>query len=844
MPRRSILEYLENFNRSDIAYMHRRGYRSYRWSYREVAEVAAQFARELEARQIGKGEYVLLWGENCAEWIAVFWGCLLRGVVVVPMDRTSAPDFVRRVAEQVTPKLAVCSGDLTSELQSVPVLQLENLRELMRPRERYTGPEVQRSDVVEIVFTSGATAEPKGVVITHGNILANLETFEPEIKKYLKYERVFHPIRFLNLLPLSHVFGQFLGILIPQLIAGTVYFNDTLNPAEILRTIKSERISVLVAVPRILHSLKEKLERDFELTGRKDWFRAQLEQADHEHFVRRWWRFRKIHDRFGWKFWALVSGGATLDAETEEFWRRLSFVVIQGYGLTETTSLISVNHPFRLGRGSIGKALPGKEIKLDESGEILVRGENVAAGYWQASKLQTVASDEGWFRTGDLGELDAQGYLHFKGRKKQVIINAEGMNIYPEDLEAALRSQPEIRDCVVVGLERNGNAEPCAALLLRDSAAGSNDPEIAMQRANATLAAHQQIRRWFLWPEPDFPRTSTHKVRANLVREVAQQQLTVLDTSAAITTAGQSPLGELIARITRRPQQTLSSDAALEDDLNLSSLDRVELMSALEDRYQLDLDDKTFNEVRTVGELEQALHRSAPQTSDYEYPRWAQRWLVRWIRVAVYYLLIWPANMLLAAPRVIGKENLKNFPGPALVICNHTAYVDVGFVLAALPMRLRHRLATAMAGERLLNMRHPPRDWFFLHRWIRRAGYVLTVALFNVFPLPQLSGFRDSFAFAGELVDRGYSVLVFPEGERTPDGKMHPFRSGIGLLATRLNIPVIPMRIDGLWELKRAGKQFAAPGKITVRIGPPVRFAPGTDPDQIARELQKRIYDL
>src|SRR6266852_1604008 len=536
MPRHSILEYLENFQRPDTAYVHRRGYRSYRWSYREVAEVAAQFARELESRQIGKGDHVLLWGENCAEWVAVFWGCILRGAVVIPMDRTAAPDFVRRVADQVAPRLAVCSAELGSVLASVPVLQLEDLRELVGsyPRSPYPPAEAQRSDIVEIVFTSGATAEPKGVVITHGNILANLETFEPEIKKYLKYERIFHPIRFLNLLPLSHVFGQFLGILIPQLIAGAVYFQETLNPAEIIRTIENERISVLVAVPRILHSLKEKIERDFgslisaedspglkpdsirsdprlkpgapteraiaarskpetttprrdetsltqpPIADRKEWLQQQLQRAAQEHFARRWWRFRKIHSRFGWKFWALVSGGATLDAETEEFWRRLSFVVIQGYGLTETTSLISVNHPFRLGRGSIGKVLPGKEIKLDENGEILVRGENVAAGYWQASKLQPVTAVEGWFRTGDLGELDAQGYLHFKGRKKQVIVNAEGMNIYPEDLEAALRAQPEVRDSVVVGLERNGNAEPCAVLLMRDSSGATSKAETAV----------------------------------------------------------------------------------------------------------------------------------------------------------------------------------------------------------------------------------------------------------------------------------------------------------------------------------------------------------------------------
>lgn len=876
MPRRSILEYLENFKHSDTAYVHRRGYRTYRWSYREILELAAQFARELEARQIGKGDHVLLWGENSAEWVAVFWGCLLRGAIIVPMDRTAAPDFVRRVADQVTPKLAVCSSGLAAALSSIPDLQLENLSEAVSRHQRapYAHPDTQRSDIVEIVFTSGATAEPKGVVITHGNILANLETFEPEIKKYLKYERIFHPIRFLNLLPLSHVFGQFLAILIPQLIAGEVHFQETLNPAEIVRTIKGERISVLVAVPRILHSLKEKIQRDFELAGRKQWFEEQLQRSAQEHFARRWWRFRKIHNRFGWKFWALISGGATLDAETEEFWRRLAFAVLQGYGLTETTSLISVNHPFRLGRGSIGKVLPGREIKLDASGEILVRGENVAADYWQGRKLQPVAQneDEGWFRTGDLGELDAQGYLHFKGRKKQVIVNAEGMNVYPEDLEAALRTQPEIRDAVVVGIERNGNAEPCAVLLMRDASAGGKDAEAAIRRANSTLAAHQQIRRWLEWPEPDFPRTSTQKVRANLVREVAQQQLAAQDgnqktfgtgSAAGTTTTAQSPLAEIIARITKRPLPTLPQEAALEDDLNLSSLDRVELMSALEDRYQVELDDRTFAEVKTIADLEQALRRTSPQpqpqpqlqpepqpkpeaerkTSDYKYPRWAQRWPVRWIRRAVYYLMVWPATMLLAAPRVKGREELKNFSGPALVISNHITYIDVGFILAALPLRLRHSLATAMGGERLQNMRRPPRDWFFLRRWAYRAGYFLAVALFNVFPLPQRSGFRESFAFAGDLIDRGSSVLVFPEGERTPDGELHTFRPGIGLLATRLNVPVIPIRIDGLWELKRSGKNFA-PRKVTVSIGKPLSFDPATDPDEIARELQKQVEKL
>ena len=453
MARASILEYLDNFrlHADEPAYVFRRGYRVQRWSYGKVLANAYRFARMLETRGIGHGDKVLVWGENCAEWVVAFFGCLLRGAIVVPIDKIAAPDFASRVAQQVDAKL--CVGALHHEVPGVPRFELELLREAVAEfaHDPVTYAGITRDDIVEIVFTSGTTAEPRGVVITHGNILANLEPLERQIAPYLKYERIFHPLRFLNLLPLSHVFGQFLGIFLPQLLAGTVLFQDTLNPTEVMRTIKTERVSVVVAVPRLMESLKEKIERDIEADGQLERFDRKFNAAKDEHFVRRWWRFRRIHNQFGWKFWAFISGGAALDAETEEFWRRLSFVVIQGYGLTETTSLISLNHPFHTGKRSIGKVLEGREMKLDENGEILVRGANVAAGYWQGKELKPVLDENGWFRTGDLGAIDDEGNLYFKGRKKNVIVTREGMNIYPDDLEAVLRQQPEIRDCVVVG---------------------------------------------------------------------------------------------------------------------------------------------------------------------------------------------------------------------------------------------------------------------------------------------------------------------------------------------------------------------------------------------------------
>ena len=520
--RASVADYVKDFQSlgDDCAYMQRRGYRTERWSYSGVANVAAGFARELAERGIRRGDRVMVWGENCAEWVAVFFGCALAGVVVVPMDDGALADFAMRVFHQVGVKLLVGSRRHVRECaagNSIAALALEDLPKMLEPGASAPAVTLGRDDILQIVFTSGTTAEPRGVVITHGNVLANIVPLERGMREYAKYERLVHPLRFLNLLPLSHVFGQFLGVFLPPLLGATVIFQEELKPSEIVNTIRRERVSVLVSVPRVLQSLKQKIERDLEDEGRLEDFHERFRTSKGRHFLRRWWIFRGIRRRFGWKFWAFISGGAALDSETEEFWDRLGYAAIQGYGLTETTSLISVNHPFRLGKGSIGKVLPGREVRLAEDGEILVRGGGVSSGYWDGNGAHKVSDEEGWYRTGDIGALaDELGNLFFKGRKKDVIVTPwEGTNVYPEDLEAALRRQPEVKDCVVVGIERGGNAEACAVVILR----GEGDVEAVVQQANRTLAEFQRMRMWMRWLEEDFPRTSTQKVRRNLIVE-------------------------------------------------------------------------------------------------------------------------------------------------------------------------------------------------------------------------------------------------------------------------------------------------------------------------------------
>ena len=834
--RESLASYLDDFlSRGDeIAFADRDGLRIKRFSYAEIATTAFQFARELEIRGIGKGDRVLLWGRNSPEWVSGFFGCVVRGAIAVPIDSQSDPGFVTRVQDQVRAKLALSGAPISGTLPTVSLKELK-LHIQGHATTPYSANTVSPGDVVEIVFTSGTTAEPKGVAITHRNLLANLNPLEDEIRKYLKWERLVHPVRFLNLVPLSHVFGQFMGIFVPQMLRGEVFFQDSLLPTKMIESVKREHISVVVCVPRTLESLREKIERDYEVRNELEEFRRELDRSVKSHPSIRWWRFRRIHRLFGWKFWAFISGGAALNPDTEEFWQTLGFAVIQGYGMTETAAVISVNHPFKKAGGSIGKVLPGQEVKLSDEGEILVRGANVSSGYWHDAHSSN--AEDGWFPTGDKGVMDANGNLYFKGRSKEVIVTSAGMNIYPEDIELALNRQREIKRSAVVEIDGPHGPEPLAVLILRDEKAQAG---AVIERANTTLAQHQQVRRWAVWPDPEFPLTSTQKVRKQVIAQHIKSQVA---TGAAAGSAG--ALERIIAHVGGETAQRIDPTAKLGSDLKLDSLGRVELLSALEDEYQVELDEAAFTEATTIGEVEKLIRADKHETSSrYPYPRWQQQWPLNWLRIALLYLVVWPFTRFMARPTIRGYEILKDLNTPLVFVCNHVTMVDHALVLHALPGSIRRRVSIAMDGELLREWRYPSYPTKFFTRLVHLAEYLLTVLFFNVFSMPKKSGFRRSFEFAGEMMDRGYNVLVFPEGERTEHGKLNRFQPGTGLLISKLNASVVPFRIDGLAELKDANRRVAKTGEIIVTVGKPVRYANQTSPEVIVCDLEKRIREL
>jgi long-chain acyl-CoA synthetase len=848
---------VDDFRRhgKDTAIVTYRGNRRLASSYAELAALADRFSAELRRREIAAGERVVLWGLNSVEWVAAFFGCVLRGVIAVPLDATGSTDFAIRVIAETSPKLIVGDALLLAQLDVQNTrLAFENFSTHLPQAAGAESPDagLSQDSPLQILFTSGTTAEPKGIVHTHRNVAASVAPIEREIQKYLKYERWVHPLRFLHTLPLSHVFGQFMGLWIPPLLGAEVHFESRLQAPRLMETARRERISVLAAVPRVLELLREALRAEH--PGLDD----EIAAAQGERVWKHWWRFRRIHRSFGYKFWAFVCGGASLPADLENFWNTLGFALIQGYGMTETAALITLNHPFKVGKGSIGKVLPGRDVEIGDDGEIRVRGDMVSTSTWRNGAIEQSGSP--WLSTGDLARRDEAGQLHFLGRKSQVIVTSSGLNLHPEDVEAALNLQPGVEASAVVPLMTDKGNEPVSVLLFRGAHA---DAERAVIAANEKLADFQKVRRWKIWPELDLPRTSTGKVQRRKVTEWVNAH----SDEAHAADAGSDALLALVLSITRAQPARQHDAARLDEDLQLDSLGRVQLQAELEERFGLTLGDTELEQAVTLGDLRRllgleaaaagsvaALHDGAAIASgesiipaDYVrrdiYPRWTWWAPVQWARAAFVEGVLRPLVWLLAAPAVRW-EAAPDLEQPLLLIANHVSTYDMPLILYALPGRMRRHVAAAMAANMLEDWRRRRNQGSWFLNALGPLTYLVVTGVFNVFPLPRSAGFRQSFQHAGEALDRGYSVLVFPEGHRSDDGQLQKFRSGIGLLVEQSKTPVQPIVLSGLGEMKAGRQRWFRSGKLRVVVGSPMQFDTGMSAEEITERLRAEMVRL
>jgi long-chain acyl-CoA synthetase len=536
---------------------------------------------------------------------------------------------------------------------------------------------------------------------------------------------------------------------------------------------------------------------------------------------------------FGWKFWAFVVGAAPLDTELEAFWGEMGFAVIQGYGLTETAPIVTLNHPFGTKRGSVGKAIAGVEMKIAPDGEILVRGDNVTTGYFGADAATASAFEDGWFHTGDVGEIGEGGQLFIRGRKKEMIVTPEGLNVFPDDVERVLNHQPGVRESAVVGGDKNDRVH---AVLVLESGVSVDD---VVRAANAELADHQKIRRAVMWPESALPRTEgTGKLKRAAVAEWMRRG------GPAPQAAAGDRLSALVAKYAGRAELTPTTTL---DELGLSSLERVELMVALEDAYGAHIDESAFASARDLSALravvEEGGNARGAAAEPVEFPSWNRTWPARAIRRASLPTWILPTARIFAWISVEGREHLEAIRGPVIFAANHQSHMDTPVIFAALPARLRYRVAPAMAKE-FFKAHFFPAEYSRTAWFTNSLNYYLAALFFNAFPLPQReAGARQTLQYIGDVLDSGFSVLIFPEGRRTQTGEIDRFRPGIGMIGARLDVPVVPVRIHGLDRVLHSTWKMARPGRVRVAFGRPLRLT-GDDYEALAAQVENAVRGL
>lgn len=801
-----LLDYIEeNLKVPDKNFYHRGKYRTTSWSFAKIYDYAERFAVLLEQYGINKGDRVIIKGQNSPEWVVAFLGCLIKGVVAVPVDINSGPGFEKRAQLKVKAKLKVGSACESKRDEGAfsggRLINIEELEEILsgiRP-DKGRKTEILPDDLAQIIFTSGTTVKPKGVMITHRNIESNLKSIQPVMDRWKRFFRLMLNQKILSVVPLSHMYGQLIGIFVPVMIGSSVVFMNNINPAEIIKAIGEEKVWILATLPRILEMIKDYLTKKFNLGSER--FKRKYKRFKKIKWPLRFMAFMNIHLKIGWRLVAIVVGGAAFDRNIDEFWRCIAYTIFQGYGLTETAPLVTLADPATAGAGTIGKALEGVKVRL-VNGEIYVRGDNVAPGYFKDKSLTDKAFSGKWFRTGDLAEVDKDGNLVFKGRRDAVIVREDGINIYPEDIESALKRSGKVKDCVAIGLGKGENLEIHAVLITPDVTA--DNPEKIIEDANKKLNVYQHINSFSMWGRDDFPRTATGKVKRDEVAAAVSDARKEKAISGKKLFKESGTALEILKSLKKVKVDKLKKDSELEKDLGLDSLDLVQLSGIIEEKYGVEVDDTLISRDTKVGEIENLIKapgRSSHRLPSYSFPFRLPVCIIR----TVFQFILRPFTFLIYRPRVTGRENLKEIKEPVVFAANHTSILDTFVILYSMPLRIRRKIVVMMSIE--YHFRH------FFHSsgpWWRRAleatGFYLLVNLFvNVSPLSRTYGFRQVMENTGRVLDSGWHILIFPEGRVTTDGYINKFEPGIGVIASDMKVPVVSVKVRGLFNILRDG---------------------------------------
>jgi long-chain acyl-CoA synthetase len=809
----------------------RPSFRTRIWRYRDLAAGVPRVARVLTDAGVRPGDRVIIWSVNRPEWGLALLGIAHAGAVSVPLDARHTVDFAKKIATQTEPRLVIASKQTETAARQLglPIFYVESLPDLARRAEPMAAASISGDSLAEIVFTSGTTGEPKGAMLSHGNLMA--------CARSMRQVMPFGPSdRLLSVLPLSHLYEQVLGFILVLMAGASVVYPVSRQPAVLVRTFRDFRVSILLIVPQGLELLDNAIQRRIDQRGATAWFeRLHLLARRLPRFLRRL-LFRPVLAQFGGRLHTIGVGASALDLAVATRWADMGIDVLQGYGATEMGPVVSFTRPSRNRMGSVGEPIPGVTVRIEDDGEILAKGPNRFLGYWQNAEATAAAiDDDGWYHSGDLGFVDQEGMLHFRGRKKDMIALPDGQKVYPEDLEAILRADPRVTDAAVVGWPIGANLRIHAVLLLADESLADS----IVRETNVKLAPHQQIRGITVWPDDDLPRTHTLKVRKpEILARLATLGEGHGSAHAAAAAAGAhlagvpvDPVTALVAGIADRPPAQVAQTARLSSDLDLDSLRRVELLGIIEEETGVYIDDDALEPDATVADLVAMVEAARDAKRKPDLYGWPLSPAVRALGLTFQTLLIYPFLKLFYRIRTTGLEKLEGLDEPVIFTPNHCLHLDNAIILTRLPFAIRWKLSVAAGAETIYE--NPVQGFF-------------ASVIANAFPLAREGAVRRSLELLGARLDRGFNILIYPEGKLTVGGPLQPFKAGAGLIAVEGATPVVPVKLNirSMSWIDRRRLPSALRGEVEFVIGDPIWFDAGTDPTIATEQVRVAVAAL
>ncbi|MGO8869960.1 MAG: AMP-binding protein [Acidimicrobiales bacterium] len=823
MTSRHFGDFVANFNNyaERLAMTMRPFLKLERVDYGQLQRRTYQTANYLLAQDVQLGDRIMVVANNSPDWVQLFLGSQLIGAILVPVDVTSSPATTLKFIEQTQPKLILRNRHFHPELdQASRVDWLDDLSEHSAAFSE-TAPDIDLAGDCSslIVFTSGTTADPKGVVLTQKNVLAN-------VGAALRVIPVGPDWRFLSVLPLSHMYELTGGMLAPLSSGASIVYVPSVSPRAIASALQEYHITTILAVPQLLVLMLEQITQGAAAEGKATTFATALKLAAVLPVPLRRLLFRDVHSRLGNKLDLVITGGAPIPIEVGLAWERLGVRTVQGYGLTETAPILTMNplHGRRL--DTAGRALDNVHLRIAEDNEIQAEGPSVFHEYWRNPIASAQAfTDDGWFKTGDAGHLQS-GWLYIQGRLKFVIVLSNGLKVFPEDVELVADKYPIFRAICIVGVKRPSGEEVVAVVI-----SGHSDDEIskAIDGVNAHVESFQHVTAWRRWPEENFPFTRLLKIDRRKVQDWANETSQEVQSIGHEETPGEDAIADLIRQSLGEPRREINDFDRLAD-IGLDSLRRLTVVALIEDQLGIAIQEGDITQTTTVAGLRELVTAGNPAERPIPRPSWPFRRWVRLLGDVTRDVVIHAIIRIWVTLSVQGQDKLDGLDAPALYIFNHSDDFDGPVVYQALPRRIRQRLTVAAADD--------------VMRMHKVLAFVIRFC-FAGFNLARTDPYMPSLEYVGTLVDQGWNVLLAPEGRLSTNGILQPFKSGIGLLAVNLGVPVVPMKIFGLFgTVPLHAKWPKRRGVVTVRIGQPMRFDSHMDYDDVVLKLHQVMEDL